>query len=246
MMAGAESKGWLGQGVERLRTNEVVLFARRAFERLQHPELENVVAYVDTRPRMSDVKTFTKWYQDRESARHFVPAFTTPHEIEDYYLHSPEKMHFIARNKYGDPIGVSTLLRKNPYLRGSNKKTAYTEKTLTDPSKRRQGIGLTLRTTMNDYIFRKDENGKPQFDQAQLYVMTDKDSGDYRININLFMDEMGYVIDQKNPQWREYAHEVWGLEGERQALLLVITDGMWERAKARNPKLRGAELRGVA
>lgn len=221
----------------------------------------NLVKTVDVSlqiKNIADIKLFSKWFQDEESAKHFDPKFDTLEKCYQYYQNPemPNTLFLTARDSENNPIAVTTIKPRDEYFNRyisfvkesadisndeikalENINIAYLEKTIVNPSLQSQGIGRTLLATTLDFIFQT-----AKYDQCDLWIMAGQPSGKWDRNLDFFTKAGFLFMHHKYSLWTIYSEEILKKKVKTQALWLYTTPELWLEVKLRDQKLKKPKL----
>lgn len=184
-----------------------------------------------TRGHLDPMPEIPEDWNNQEQASRAVAA------LMRYYTNYPEDHRkitpMVAVNAEDGPVGVLTIRwRGDPYV-PEGQRIASLERVIVDPELRGRGIGTTLIVTAIENAFTRGYNGRGA-SEIRTWVMTDREAGNYQINLNLFVTKIGFKIMQgERRQWSEFARQR-GIETSREAFWLNLKREDWEAAKTRS------------
>lgn len=210
--------------------------------------------------QIEDISKILQWASDPETRRHLDPApdipkdWNNPDEVrqatqklELYYRNQEQGSEqprnitpLVAVDKSGNPVGVLTIRwRGDPYV-PRDKRIASIERLIIDPNTRNKGIGTQLLSEAIElccytYTGYSGGNGARE---VRLWVMSDKEAGDYTKNINFFR-RFGFQVLAGN--WKEYAAKR-GIDTNRDAMWFSLKQEDWEAVKEKNTKMLTPEI----
>lgn len=211
------------------------------------------------RIKRPDVINILRWSANPETRRHLDPAPKLPKdwsnsegvqdavdELWDYYRNfgEPNKISpLVAANKFGPPIGVTTIRwHGDPYV-PIGQGIASIERLIVNPEFCRKGIASELMASALHLAFdvykgykTKEEPEGRGAKEIRAWVMADKEAGEYSRNINL-MSKFGFrVVQGVNRHWRDYAQRR-GIETNRDAFWFSLQERDYCQLKQDNPNL---------
>lgn len=163
-------------------------------------------------------------------------------ELAKYYFNEgePEKIKpLIITETEGDSENIAGVItirwRGDKFIPSSKRRVASLERLIVDPSKRQEGFGLKLTASAIEYAFYgykgySSESGNGA-EEVRAWIMADRTAGNFQINIDLFMNKLGFrILQSPNTDWRDYAEKI-GIITDRNALWFNLKKDEWEKVK---------------
>lgn len=225
-------------------------------ERAQVTRIRNI--------QSGDLPFVLRWVADPNVQGHLAPLPQLPQDwnnqaqleealqkLGGYYNNVKEKTGeqddphkitpLVAANKDGDPVGVLTLRwRGDPYV-PAYQRIAAGERLIVDPALTHLGIGTELLTVGLVVAFERYRgySGARPAQEFRLWMMTDRQAGDYSINYNLFHNKFGFQTVQGG-DWQDYIVRrdmSPDDSSDREARWLSLKEEGWQKFKEANPEL---------
>ncbi len=198
----------------------------------------------ETRGHLDPVPGIPIVNEDHEIIAHNPPDTKNKDELDmavadlaKYYFNKGEPhkirplMAFAKDTKEEELLAVLTLRwRGDMYIPKGKQKIASIERLIVNPDKRKQGIGYVFVSQAINYAFFKHKGYKGDgADEIRAWVMTDRVASNYQINLNLFINKLGFkVLNSPYASWKDYARII-GEKTDRNALWLSLKKEDWKK-----------------
>lgn len=177
--------------------------------------------------------------------------------LASYYFNKgePRKIQpFLATsnsdaNDNGQLLGVLTLRWKGDAYVPMGHNIASIERLVVNPKKRGRGVGSKLTSTAIEFAFDiykgygKDIGGKGA-EEIRVWVMADREAGDYSVNLNFFRNLGFRVLASPYRHWSDYAKLI-NEKTDREALWLSLKKDDWIKAKEKSLKVGPYDIIGL-